>query len=144
MKKYEFEKQVQSMKQKITVWAQNVYKMEGKQGVLRLRLIELGVDVNKFSEGGSIVPGFQEFTTPVEPPQKKAKTAPSATVSVPDDLGVPSDFTDQTPQVTISAEVHKTDLPTPKAVTSTALTAASEEEEIQVTKVVQDDVTLLK
>ena len=155
----EFEKQVQSMKQKITAWAQNVYKMEGKQGVLRLRLLELGVDVDKFSEGGSIVPGFQEFTALVEPPRKKAKTTPTATVSVSDDLGVPADFTDQTPQVTINAEVHKTDQPTPIAVTSTAstaltatpkaatsaaLTAPAEEEDIQVTKVVQDDVTLLK
>ena len=95
----EYEKQLQSIKQKITVWAQNVYKMEGKQTVLRLRLLELGVDVDKFSEGGSIVPGFQEFTNLVEPPRKKAKTTPSATVSIPDDLGVPADFTDQTAQV---------------------------------------------
>ena len=65
-----FENQVQSMRQKINVWAQNVYKMEGKQGVLRLRLIELGVDVDKFSDGGSILPGFQEFTTPAVPPEK--------------------------------------------------------------------------
>ena len=69
----EFEKQLQLMKQKITVWAQNVYQMEGKQGVLRLRLLELGVDVDKFSEGGSIVPGFQEFTTLVNPPEKRQK-----------------------------------------------------------------------
>ena len=167
----EYEKQLQSIKQKITVWAQNVYKMEGKQTVLRLRLLELGVDVDKFSEGGSIVPGFQEFTNLVEPPRKKAKTTPTATVSIPDDLGVPADFTDQTAQVTINAEVHKTDQPTPKAVTSTASTALTEtpkaatstastappkaatsttstapeeESEIEVTKVVQDDVTLLK
>ena len=49
-----------------------------------------------------------------------------ATVSIPDDLGVPADFTDQTAQVTINAEVHKTDQPTPKAVISTALTALTE------------------
>ena len=54
------------------------------------------------------------------PPQKKAKTAPTATVSIPDDLGVPADFTDQTPQLTVSTEVHKTDQPTPKVATSTA------------------------
>ena len=69
----DFEKQVESMKQKITVLAQNVYKMEGKQGVLRLRLIELGVDIDKFSEGGFLVPGFQELTTLIEPPRKKRK-----------------------------------------------------------------------
>ena len=93
------------------------------------------------------------------PPRKKAKTTPTATVSVSDDLGVPADFTDQTPQVTVNAEVHKMDQLTPKAVTSTASTALTEtpkvatsttstapaeEEDIQVTKVVQDDVTLLK
>ena len=78
-----------------------------------------------------------------------------ATVSsAPEDLGVPADFTEQTPQITINAEVHKMDQ-TPKAATSTALdqltpkaatsTALSEEEgEIQVMKVVEDDVTLLK
>ena len=103
--------------------------------------------------------------------QKKAKTTPTSTVSIPDDLGVPADFTDQTAQVTINAEVHTMDQPTPKAVTSaastaltktpkaatstastappkaapsTTLTAPEEESEIEVTKVVQDDVTLLK
>ena len=138
----EFEKQVESMKQKITVWAQNVYKMEGKQGVLRLRLIELGVDIDKFSEGGSVVPGFQEFTDLVEPPTKKAKTTPTATVSRPtnDDLGVPPDFTGQKTQVTVSAEVHKTDQPTP----TTASTAQTEDSEIEVTKVVEDDVSVLQ
>ena len=158
----EFEKQVHSMKQKITVWAQNVYKMEAKQGVLRLRLIELGVDTSKFSEGGSIVPGFQEFTDLVEPPTKKSKRTPTATVSRPDDdLGVPPDFTDQTTQVTVNAEVHKTDQltpttdsstastalgKTPKAAASTASTAetADDDEEIQVTKVVEEDVTVLQ
>ena len=78
-------------------------------------------------------------------------------MSVPEDLGVPADFTEQTPQVTINAEVHKMDqtpkaatstMPdqlTPKAATSTTPTAlAEEEEEIQVTKVVEEDVTLLK
>ena len=112
----------------------------------------------------------------MNPPEKKEKTTPTATVSVPDDLGVPADFTDQTPKVTISADVHKPDQLTPKATTSTAstalsktpkavtsttstvptetskakattstaLTAPSEDDEIEETKVVQDDVTLLK
>ena len=47
-------------------------------------------------------------------------------MSVPDDLGVPADFTDQTPQVTISAQVYKTDQLTPKAATSTASTVLTE------------------
>ena len=35
-----FQEQIDSMKQKISTSAANVYKMEGRQGVLRLRLME--------------------------------------------------------------------------------------------------------
>ena len=161
------EKELKSMKQKIDVFASNVYKMEGKQGVLRLRLIELGVTVDKFLEPGSIVQGFQEFQTPQEPPPKKARTA---TVSKPEDLGTPPDFSDMTPTISISAEVHKSATSTPSATVeqttagkptpaSTPSTSAeiqtttgkptpastpSTSAEIQITKVVQEEVTVVK
>ena len=138
------EKELKSMKQKIDVFASNVYKMEGKQGVLRLRLIELGVTVDKFSEPGSIVQGFQEFKNPQEPPHKKSRTA---TVSKPEDIGTPPDFSDMTPTMSISAEVHTSAALTPSTTTaeptpagkptpSAALTpsTASTSKEIEVTK----------
>ena len=165
------EKELTSMKQKIDVFASNVYKMEGKQGVLRLRLIELGVNVDKFSEPGSIVQGFQEFKTPQEPPHKKARTA---AVSKPEDLGTPPDFSDMTPKISINAKVHKSATSTPSATStstaeqtttgkptpaSTPSTSAAEQTttgkptpaltpstsaEIQITKVVQEEVTVVK
>ena len=103
-----FQTKINSMKQKMNTWAANVYKMEGRQGVLRLKLIELGVDIDKLAEGGSVVPGFQTFLTPEaieQPPAKKRK--PTATVTNPNQqLGTPPDFTSEY-QVQVDAEVHQ-------------------------------------
>ena len=103
----EFQMKIDSMKHKMYTWASNVYKMEGRQGVLRLQLIELGVDIDKLAEGGSVVPGFQTFLTPEEKlPAKKRK--PTSTVTNPEheQLGAPPDFTTEN-QVHIDAEVHQ-------------------------------------
>ena len=74
-----FQEQINSMKQEMETWAANVYKMEGGQGVLRLHLIELGVNIDKLAESGSVVPGFQDFLTPENPsPSKKRKPTSTA------------------------------------------------------------------
>ena len=165
-----FQQQIDSMKQKMTTWAANVYKMEGRQGVLRLRLIELGVNIDKLSESGSVVPGFQDFLTPENPPPAK-KRKPTSTAPNPasEQLGTPADFTAEN-AVHVSAEVHQTsggvDLEqaleesgtastpheTPQVLEgtetpqSTAVTTAEEgeEESFSVEKVVIPDLSIVK
>ena len=102
-----FQTKINSMKQKMYTWASNVYKMEGRQVVLRLRLIELGVDIDKLAEGLSVVPGFQTFLTPEEQPAPK-KRKPTSTVTNPEhkQLGAPPDFTTEN-QAQVDAEVHQ-------------------------------------
>ncbi|MCG8620468.1 MAG: hypothetical protein MJE68_00525, partial [Proteobacteria bacterium] len=96
--------QMESMKQKIDTWSANVNKMEGKQGVLRLRLMELGVDVTKLTKSGHVVEGvhYTEKST--------AFPAPSSTVSKPtseqDDLGIP--VSGEQTGSNVNVEVHPT------------------------------------
>ena len=150
----EFQTKIDSMKHKMYTWASNVYKMEGRQGVLRLRLIELGVDIDKLAEGGSVVPGFQTFLTPEgQPPAKKSK--PTATVTNPEheQLGSPPDFTAENLHH-VDAEVHQessnSDM-TPKAEETTtgkpnpsATSTPSTAPEIQITKVIQEELSVVK
>ena len=155
-----FQEQIDSMKQKITTWAGNVYKMEGRQSVLRLCLIKLGVNIDKLSEGGSVVPRFQDFLTPENPPPAK-KRKPTSTAPNPESeqLGTPPDFTSEN-AVQVSAEVHQsstvldleqvfedpenTSTPheTPQS-TSTAV-SADKEELLSVVKVVTPDLSIVK
>ena len=46
------------MQTKIQQWAVNVGKMEGRQGVLRMHLLELGVDVNNLQKSGPALEGI--------------------------------------------------------------------------------------
>ena len=59
--------QIESINQKIHVWAGYVYKIEGRQGMLRAKLLDLGVDVEKISEKGSMVPDFHKITSQLTP-----------------------------------------------------------------------------
>ena len=92
--------QIESINQKIHVWAGNVYKMEGRQGMLRAKLLDLGVDVEKISEKGSMVPDFHKITSQLTP-QKK----PMHTVSNPTTQGTTPQ---QKPSQTVSRIINPT------------------------------------
>ena len=160
-----FQEQIDLMKQKITTWAAHVYKMEGRQGVLRLRLIKLGVNIDKLAEGGSVVPGFQDFLPPENPPQAK-KRKPTSTAPNPEteteQLGAPPDFTSEN-AVQVNGEVHQasgldleqvleepetTSTPhkTPQSTATPQSTTvdANTEESFSVLKVVTPDLSIVK
>ncbi|MCG8623518.1 MAG: hypothetical protein MJE68_16190, partial [Proteobacteria bacterium] len=91
--------QLKSMQEKISQWSINVGKMEGKQGVLRMRLLELGVDVGALTKSGPAMEGIH-FATPTA-----TLSTPTATVSIPgDDLGQPAQF--DIPTTTVEADIH--------------------------------------
>ena len=88
--------QLKSMQDKIRQWSLNIGKMEGKQGVLRMHLLELGVDVSALTKSGPALEGIH-FA---------AKVTPTATVSQPDDddLGQPVHL--DIPTTTVEADIH--------------------------------------
>ena len=71
--------QIESINQKIHVWAGNVYKIKGRQGMLRAKLLDLGVDVEKISEKGSMVPDFHKITSQPTPQKKPTDTVSNQT-----------------------------------------------------------------
>ena len=71
--------QIESINQKIHVWAGNVYKMEGRQGMLRAKLLDLGVDVEKISEKGFMVPDFHKIISQPTPQKKPMQTVSDPT-----------------------------------------------------------------
>ena len=99
-----YEDQVKSLNEKIQTWKFNIGKMEGKQGVLRLKLLELGVDVNSLTKAGHAVEGVHytgESTT------STTSATTSATMSDPHDLGQPVQV--ESPETsTVQADVHHT------------------------------------
>ena len=99
-----YEDQVKSLNEKIQTWKFNIGKMEGKQGVLHLKLLELGVDVNSLTKAGHAVEGVHytgESTT------STTSTTTSATMSDPHDLGQPVQV--ESPETsTVQADVHHT------------------------------------
>ena len=90
------------MQNKIQQWAVNVSKMEGRQGVLRMCLLELGVDVNALQKSGPALEGIHFATTM----PSSTTSSPSVTVSRPEDLGVPVPL--DVPTSTIQADIHPT------------------------------------
>ena len=78
--------QMKSMQEKIKTWSMNVGKMKGKQGVLRMKLLELGVSVDSLEKSDPAVEGIH-FTARVTAPTSTT-TTPSATVTH-SDLGDP-------------------------------------------------------
>ena len=78
--------QMKSMQEKIKTWSMNVGQMEGKQGVLRMKLLELGVSVDSLEKSGPAVEE-RHFTVRVTAPTSTT-TMPSATVTH-SDLGDP-------------------------------------------------------
>ena len=75
------ENHVTLMKENITKCANNMQKMEGSQDVLRQKLTDLGVDITKFAQPGSVVPGYHNIVmkytaaTPSETPAQGSSSA---------------------------------------------------------------------
>ena len=101
--------QLKSMQDEIKQWALNVGKMEGRQAVLRMRLLELGVDVATLQKSGPALEGIH-FTS------KVTTSAPTATVSRPEDLGEPVAL--DLPTTTVEADIHP--IPTSSVVDTVA------------------------
>ena len=136
--------QVKSMEAKIQHWAVNVRKMEGKQGVLRLRLMELGVDVNSLTKSGPALEGFHYTTTSTVATAAPTHTTPTATVptatvptatvshppEIEDDLGLPAPLS--VAQSVVSADVHTTTLLASTVGTATTASTGEKNPEIPV------------
>ena len=56
-----FHQEMKSMESKIQIWSRNVNLMELRQLQLRLKLMDLGVNITSFSNQGTFVEGFQEL-----------------------------------------------------------------------------------
>ena len=56
-----FRPEMKSMESKIQIWSRNVNVMESRQSQLRLKLMDLGVNITFFSNQGTFVEGFQEL-----------------------------------------------------------------------------------
>ena len=56
-----FHQEMKSMESKIQIWSRNVNLMESRQSQLRLKLMDLGVNITSFSNRGTFVEGFQEL-----------------------------------------------------------------------------------
>ena len=109
--------QIKSMQANMKTWSQNVTKMEGKQGVLQLRLLELGVNVNSLQKEGPAIEGLH-FTSKVPiSTASTVSTMPTATVSTPPDLGEPINI-EQSTSSTVVADIH----PTPPSSTTVSST----------------------
>ena len=113
---------LKSMQDKIQQWSINISKMEGKQGVLRMRLLELGVDVSALKKPGPALEGIH-FASVLP---LTTSTTPTATVSRAEDLGQPVEL--ETPTTTVEADIHPTppvDTVTPPTSTTSGSSTAS-------------------
>ena len=89
--------QMKSMETKIKTWSINVGKMEGKQGVLRMKLLELGVSADALKKTGPPVEGIH-FTAqiPAVPTVTRVPTLPTSTITQADIHATPTSTTVQT------------------------------------------------
>ena len=86
-----FHQEMKAMKSKIDVWSKNVNLMESRQAQLRIKLTELGVNINSFSEQSSFVPGFHELCSTADSSLGVSSPAKAPTTLPADNsLGAPS------------------------------------------------------
>ena len=85
------------METKIKTWSINVSKMEGKQGVLHMKLLELGVSADALEKTGPAVEGIH-FTAqiPTVPTVTGVSTLPTSTITQADIRATPTSTTVQT------------------------------------------------
>ena len=107
--------QIKSMQANMKSLVKNVSAMEGKQTVLRLRLMELGVDVGSLQKSGPAIEGLH-FTSEI--PVSTFSTTAMATVSTPPDF-------DQAASSTVVADIHPVP-PTSTTVSSTVSQSVAE------------------
>ena len=109
-----YEDQIKSLNEKVQTWKFNVAKMEGKQGVLRLRLLEFGVDVNNLTKSGPALEGIH-YTVPTS-----STTGTTSTISTPPDSNLNLEVSlKESSQMTI-VDIHHT-----QSTTSTVSVAAT-------------------
>ena len=75
-----FHQEMKSMESKIQIWSRNVNLMESRQSQLRLKLMDLGVNISSFSEQGTFVEGFQEL---ILTPATSSATPTTASLGAP-------------------------------------------------------------
>ena len=75
-----FHQEMKSMESKIQIWSRNVNLMESRQSQLRLKLMDLGVNISSFSEQGTFVEGFQEL---ISTPATSSATLTTASLGAP-------------------------------------------------------------
>ena len=75
-----FHQEMKSMESKIQIWSRNVNLMESRQSQLRLKLMDLGVNISSFSEQGTFVEGFQEL---ILTPATSSATRTTASLGAP-------------------------------------------------------------
>ena len=109
--------QIKLMQANMKTWSQNVAKMEGKQGVLQLKLLELGIDVSSLQKEGPAIEGLHFMSEVPISTASTVSTAPTATVSTPTDLGEPVNVEQSTSSTTV-ADIH----PTPPSSTTVSST----------------------
>ena len=75
-----FHQEMKSMESKIQIWSRNVNLMESRQSQLRLKLMDLGVNISSFSEQGTFMEGFQEL---ISTPATSSATPTTASLGAP-------------------------------------------------------------
>ena len=75
-----FHQEMKWMESKIQIWSRNVNLMESRQSQLRLKLMDLGVNISSFSEQGTFVEGFQEL---ISTPATSSATPTTASLGAP-------------------------------------------------------------
>ena len=75
-----FHQEMKSIESKIQIWSRNVNLMESRQSQLRLKLMDLGVNISSFSEQGTFVEGFQEL---ISTPATSSATPTTASLGAP-------------------------------------------------------------
>ena len=85
-----FHQEMKSMESKIQIWSRNVNLMESRQSQLRLKLMDLGVNITSFSNQGTFVEGFQEIIS--TPAGYSGAPTPVSSSSIPTaaSLGAPT------------------------------------------------------
>ena len=146
-----FHQEMKSMESKIQIWSRNVNLMESRQSQLRLKLMDLGVNITSFSNQGTFVEGFQEIIS--TPAGYSGVPTPVSSSSIPTaaSLGAP---TPASSSATPTTDIDNTSLGSPpaaftskkdNAVSTTAEvhaeSTAETTEELEVVKTVEGEET---
>ena len=120
-----FHQEMKSIESKIQIWSRNVNLMELRQSQLRLKLMDLGVNITSFSNQGTFVEGFQELIS--TPAGYSGAPTPVSSSGIPTaaSLGAPTPASSSATPTTASlgAPTTATSSGTPTTITLGAPTA---------------------